>query len=158
MSARVEDLLRGLAPGELEALRASEHRDPHHVLGAHPAQVAGRDGVVVRAFHPEAVRAECVEGGRSQAMSPLGQGAFAVFLPGRSLPLRYRLRFHFADGASWERDDPYRFLPTLGELDLHLFGEGRHRRLWEVLGAHPRRLDGVAGTSFAAPIVSACAA
>ena len=35
-------------------------------------------------------------------------------------------------------DDPYRAWPTLGELDLHLFGEGRHRRLWEVLGAHPR--------------------
>ena len=34
--------------------------------------------------------------------------------------------------------DAYRFLPTLGEVDLHLFAEGRHERLWEVLGAHPR--------------------
>jgi len=25
---------------------------------------------------------------------------------------------------------------SLGDLDLHLLGEGRHRRLWEVLGAH----------------------
>jgi 1,4-alpha-glucan branching enzyme len=25
---------------------------------------------------------------------------------------------------------------TLGELDLHLIGEGRHEKLWEVLGAH----------------------
>ena len=39
--------------------------------------------------------------------------------------------------------------PTIGELDLHLFGEGRHRRLWEVLGAHPRVHDGIAGTAFA---------
>lgn len=23
-----------------------------------------------------------------------------------------------------------------GEIDLHLFNEGRHRRLWEMLGAH----------------------
>jgi 1,4-alpha-glucan branching enzyme len=37
----------------------------------------------------------------------------------------------------------------LGEIDLHLIGEGRHRRLWEVLGAHRRTLDGVPGTSFA---------
>jgi 1,4-alpha-glucan branching enzyme len=46
-------------------------------------------------------------------------------------------------------EDPYRAWPTVGELDLHLFGEGRHRRLWEVLGAHPRVHDGVAGTAFA---------
>ncbi len=46
-------------------------------------------------------------------------------------------------------DDPYGSWPTIGELDLHLFGEGRHRRLWEVLGAHPRVHDGLAGTSFA---------
>ena len=33
-------------------------------------------------------------------------------------------------------DDPYRYLPTLGEIDLHLIGEGRHEELWRVLGAH----------------------
>ena len=70
-------------------------------------------------------------------------------MPARAVPLRYRLRFHFADGRTWERDDPYRFLPTLGELDLHLFGEGTHRRLWQHLGAHPRRVDGTAGVAFA---------
>ena len=46
-------------------------------------------------------------------------------------------------------DDPYRHWPTLGDLDLHLFNEGRHRRLWEVLGAHPRTHEGVTGTAFA---------
>ena len=49
--------------------------------------------------------------------------------------------------------DAYRFLPTLGEMDLHLFPEGRHERLWEILGAHPRTFttpDGdVDGVSFA---------
>ena len=37
----------------------------------------------------------------------------------------------------------------LGPVDLHLIGEGRHRRLWEVLGAHLRTVDGVEGASFA---------
>ncbi|HUX35362.1 MAG TPA: 1,4-alpha-glucan branching protein GlgB [Gemmatimonadaceae bacterium] len=41
------------------------------------------------------------------------------------------------------------FPPTVGDLDLHLFNEGTHHRLWEMLGAHPRELGGVAGTSFA---------
>src|SRR5699024_11655131 len=52
-----------------------------------------------------------------------------------------------------ERDDPYRFLPTLGEVDQHLIAEGRHERLWEVLGSRVRRypsaLGDVAGVSFA---------
>ncbi len=39
-------------------------------------------------------------------------------------------------------DDPYRHLPTLGEIDLHLIGEGRHEKLWRVLGAHIREYPG----------------
>ena len=50
-------------------------------------------------------------------------------------------------------DDPYRFLPTLGELDRHLVAEGRHEELWTVLGAHvrtyPSELGEVHGVSFA---------
>ncbi|CAA9298554.1 MAG: GH13_9 / GH13_8 / GH13 / GH13_10 / CBM48 [uncultured Gemmatimonadaceae bacterium] len=34
-------------------------------------------------------------------------------------------------------------------MDLHLFNEGTHRRLWEKLGAHRRTVDGVDGVSFA---------
>jgi 1,4-alpha-glucan branching enzyme len=37
----------------------------------------------------------------------------------------------------------------LGEVDLHLIGEGRHERLWDVLGAHVRSVDGTTGTVFA---------
>ena len=139
-------------PGELARLVAGDHGEPHRLLGAHPSSWGGRGGVVVRAFHPDAVAAECLPGvdGTSLAMHPLGPGGvFGLFLPDRSPPLAYRVRFHFEDGKLWEREDPYRFLPTLGDLDLHLFNEGTHRRLWEALGAHARRVDGVDGTAFA---------
>jgi 1,4-alpha-glucan branching enzyme len=76
-------------------------------------------------------------------------GLFALFLSDRTAPMAYRLELTFGDGRVALRDDPYRFLPTLGEMDLHLFNEGRHLRLWEKLGAHLREIDGVAGTSFA---------
>ena len=82
-------------------------------------------------------------------MLALGGGVFAVFLVGASVPLAYRLRFGFGNGSTWEREDPYRFLPSLGELDLHLIGEGTHRKLWTVLGSHVRVQDGVSGTAFA---------
>ncbi|WTM88466.1 1,4-alpha-glucan branching protein GlgB [Halothiobacillus sp. DCM-1] len=45
--------------------------------------------------------------------------------------------------------DPYTFEPFLGELDLHLFGEGTHYRLWEMLGAHIHSMDGADGVRFA---------
>jgi hypothetical protein len=44
-----------------------------------------------------------------------------------------------------ETEDPYSFGPVLGELDLHLFNEGRHFDLADALGAnadHRRRARG----------------
>jgi 1,4-alpha-glucan branching enzyme len=139
-----------VAPEPTAAARliAGRHPGPHDVLGAHPDTVDGARGVVVRAFHPDAVGAEVVDGGVATPMSALGRGLFAVFLPGAALPLAYRLRFRFADGEAWERPDPYRFTPTIGELDLHLFGEGTHRRLWRHFGAHVREHGGATGVAF----------
>ncbi len=106
---------------------------------------------MVRAFHADAIAASLVLAESDVVpMQPAGtRGLFACFLPEAPMPLRYRLRFHFPDGNIWDREDPYRFPCSIGELDLHLFGEGTHRRLWEVLGAHPRRIDGIEGVAFA---------
>ena len=68
---------------------------------------------------------------------------------GAALPLRYELEVRYPDGGAYRLRDPYAFLPSLGELDLYLLGEGRHEELYERLGAHSRTLDGVGGTSFA---------
>ena len=143
-----------LAPHEVQRLRTVQLGDPHALLGVHPAVSDGLAGLVVRAWHPEAVACECLPGAHDGGavalpMTAEAPGLFGVFVPGETLPFRYRVRFRFADGAEWERDEPYRFLPTLGEVDLHLFGEGTHRRLWEMLGAHPRTVDGVRGVAFA---------
>ncbi len=54
----------------------------------------------------------------------------------------------WADGSRSRGHDPYRFLPALGEMDLHLIAEGRHERLWEALGARPMTHQGVTGTRF----------
>jgi len=76
---------------------------------------------------------------------------FAGALPVSDVP-DYRLEVVYG-GEAVPTDDPYRFLPTLGEVDLHLIGEGRHEQLWQVLGAHLRRYDTpsgpINGTSFA---------
>jgi len=134
---------------DLDLLARGEHHNPHRLLGAHPARVGGREGIVVRAFHPDAQRALCrTKDGEAHEMQALGRGLFAIWLEGARLPLSYDLRFEFADGQSWERGDPYRHMPTIGEMDLHLFAEGNHRRIWEAFGTNVRTLDGEEGTSF----------
>jgi 1,4-alpha-glucan branching enzyme len=46
-------------------------------------------------------------------------------------------------------DEPAPASQTIGDLDLHLFGEGRHQLIYEKLGAHPGTQEDVAGVSFA---------
>lgn len=144
-------LLAGISKEALERLIRVEHSDPHSILGAHPFTLNGKDGIVVRAFHPDAVSAEMLTGGRNPCLMEKCHpgGLFAFFLPRRRLPLAYTLRFYFDNGDSWQSDAPYRFFPTLGDTDLYLAGEGTHHRLYEKLGAHLRIMDGVSGVSFA---------
>jgi 1,4-alpha-glucan branching enzyme len=134
----------------IDRLLQGKHHDPHNILGAHPTSHDGDSGVTVRVMHPAAKRATLIlEDGSTPEMKRQKGGLFTVVLPTATLPLRYRVRFQFAEGADWERDDPYRFAPSLGDIDLHLFNEGTHRRLWEKLGSHPMSLDGVPGVAFA---------
>src|SRR5206468_404670 len=76
-------------------------------------------------------------------------GFFQVTIPHLRLPISYELDVVYPDGNSFTVRDPYAFPPTLGELDLHLVGEGRHEGLYERLGAHPTRIGDVSGTAFA---------
>jgi 1,4-alpha-glucan branching enzyme len=121
-----------------------ELADPHGFLGAHPVQ----GGVVVRAYRPDAESVRVLPMGVELAEGN-GNGVFEGVLEGQSLPLDYRLEVRYPAGDTFVLHDPYAFLPTLGELDLHLVREGRHEQLYELLGAHPRELDGVTGVSFA---------
>ena len=139
-----------LGEQEVDLLGQGRHHDPHSVLGRH--------GTVVRALRPDAREMyllvtgappehEVLERLPMRQLSPAGlwEGRLRADAPG------YRLEAVYGgDGApSFVFDDPYRHWPTVGELDLYLFNEGRHRRLWEVLGAHPRVHEGVTGTAFA---------
>ncbi len=134
------------ASADLDALAACTLADPHSLLGAHPA--AG--GHLVRALRPDAVGVEVVTAdGTSTALERRhAAGIFEGLVPALDPP-RYTLRVTRADGEPVELRDPYAFLPTLGELDLHLAGQGRHAELWARLGAHPREIEGVRGVAFA---------
>jgi 1,4-alpha-glucan branching enzyme len=123
--------------------------NPHGILGAHEAD----GGVVVRAYRPEA-QAVRVQPARHESEAVEAElkdpaGLWEALLPKAKLPLEYELEVEYPDGNTFTVRDPYAFLPTLGELDVHLIGEGQLEPLYEKLGAHVREIDGVLGTSFA---------
>ncbi|HZB97149.1 MAG TPA: 1,4-alpha-glucan branching protein GlgB [Candidatus Sulfotelmatobacter sp.] len=132
-----------LADLDIQRLLDGEHHEPHRILGPHP----GPEGVVVRAFHPDASTAEVAFAGGSVPMVRIAEGLFEAVLPVAELA-GYRLRMR-NDKGQWEMEDPYRFLPTLGDMDLYLIGEGRHQELWRRLGARELEHQGVPGCAFA---------
>ncbi|HEX9507399.1 MAG TPA: alpha-amylase family glycosyl hydrolase, partial [Myxococcales bacterium] len=130
---------------ELQRIVELRHPSPHDFLGIHRAG----DGVVVRAFRPEASGIDVLPdfGGRVP-MQHLRDGLFEARLPEQKELFGYLLEVHYPDHSRYKLRDPYSFLPTWGELDLYLAGEGRHERLWERMGAHPGHHGGVSGVSF----------
>jgi len=129
-----------------QLLQAGMHEDPFGCLGPH----AGRGGWYVRSFQPQAGAVELIaaDGRPIAAMRRIGEtGLFAAAVDAD--PGRYRLRLVAHDGSVSEAEDAYRFSSGLGELDLHLIGEGTHHLLYRKLGAHVMRHEGVDGVVFA---------
>ncbi|HYN94810.1 MAG TPA: 1,4-alpha-glucan branching protein GlgB [Pilimelia sp.] len=126
--------------GRLDQLIAGQDHDPHALLGAHPA---GAGQTVVRTMRRGAAEVALVVGGTRHPMTRTHpDGVFEATVPGKVADYRIAV-----DGR--ECDDPYRHPPSLGEMDLHLIAEGRHERLWTVLGARVGESGGVAGVAFA---------
>src|SRR5262249_5660678 len=125
---------------------------PHQLLGMHP--LGDGRGVVVRAFMPDAERVEVVPTHeKHQPKLKLKRihpaGLFEGVTREAKRVYAYDLVVTSHQGLTRQNRDPFSFLPTLGETDLYLFGQGNELRIYEKLGAQLRVVDGVPGTSFA---------
>ncbi len=144
------ELLSGIAAEDLRRIVATEHSDPHSVLGAHPVVIDGEAGAIIRVFHPDAVHAEIIlDAERVPMRGSDAMGLFWCFLPGRTVPFKYMISLTFPQGVTWDGDTPYRFPPTLGDQDTYYVSEGKHYHVYDKLGAHAREMEGVSGVSFA---------
>jgi 1,4-alpha-glucan branching enzyme len=76
-------------------------------------------------------------------------GIFEARFPDAREPFDYRLRLTYPGGYRTEVDDPYRYGRVISDYDLYLFGEGKHTRIYDRLGAHPMRLGDAEGVHFA---------
>lgn len=139
--------MSGLVPdhGAIAAIISGTHGDPFAVLGPH----GSAEGDAVRAFLPDA---EAIQVFARDTRLPLGQlervdgAGFWVGRVSQAVPYVLSVT---ENGRSYETEDPYSFPALLGELDVYLLAEGRHRDFAAALGAHVVELDGVKGVRFA---------
>ncbi len=152
MTTAPKSLDDGRAPGEIplseiEAILEGRHSDPFAVLGLHKLPT----GYHVRCLIPgaEEVAAYQLDGTRLGRLKQRHEAGFfegPVEVSGLK-PIRYRARRGGDD--EWAVTDPYSFGPVLGPMDDYLVREGSHLRLFDKMGAHPIRHQGVDGFHFA---------
>ena len=134
---------------DIKLICTGGHSDPFAVLGPH-AQGDGK--LSIRAFLPGAASIQIATSEGYAGVKPMTQRHPAGFFEQTiTAPpaAPYRLHVRWDDGQESTIQDPYRFGQVLGDTDVWLLGEGTHLRPYEVLGANPREMDGIQGTSFA---------
>jgi 1,4-alpha-glucan branching enzyme len=131
--------------GAVDAIIHARHGDPFAILGPHDCA----SGCAVRTFQPGATAVEVIAADSDRVLGSLESIDPAGFWSGvipSAVP--YRLRIVARDDVRIT-EDPYAFGPSLGDVDIYLLAEGRHREIGRTLGAHITRQNGVVGTRFA---------
>jgi len=138
--------LRDISADEIAAILAGTHSNPFAVLGVHRTD----GGFIARCFilGAEAVTAMALDGsviGELDCLDPAGFFSGDVTVA-KQQPVRYRAR---RGDAEWAVTDPYSFGPVLGPMDDYFVREGTHLRLFDKMGAHLLKHEGVQGFHFA---------
>src|SRR5436189_1298355 len=141
--------IAGLPSDEVSRFVGGAHSDPFRVLGPHRVG----DDLEIRVFRPDARAVDIVldrEAEKPIAAERIQQdGFFCATVPGAPRDLPYHVRITGRDGSQHLTRDPYQYGPIMGEIDLHLFAEGQHWKLYDKFGAHLRTVGDAAGTAFA---------
>ena len=132
---------------EIEAVVYSEENHPRDILGPRVTE----DGILIQAFFPGATRAAVHtirDGKQTEMVCEDEAGFFAVLLPGKKIP-SYTLIYWDGDGNQMEHYDPYAYPMQFTEQEQKQFENGICYSIYEKLGAHPVKIDGVSGVYFA---------
>lgn len=139
---------------DLERLAAGCHHDPYSILGVHPMASLEGNTWVVRCWLPTAEAAWL--GDADNKFMDLhrieGSDLFINFLDEsqkQQLGAHFQVAWQESNEQSYSAVSPYSFLPQIGEIDTHLYSEGKHWQAYDMLGAKPLQVDGVQGVRFA---------
>jgi len=138
---------------QIEAIVYSEENRPHDILGSH---VVG-NSTLLQTFQPRAAKVVAVVKDLKDPyklatynMSVADEeGFFACLIPGKNVTY-YTLKITDENDVETEIHDAYAYRPDfLSAQDISKFRAGIHYSIYEKMGAHPRKINGVAGTNFA---------
>jgi 1,4-alpha-glucan branching enzyme len=147
----LEKNLKTALDKKFKELLSGNIADPFSLLGAHPVSEDENEGFVVRVFLPGAksvIIEDLSPGNEIPASEVNRKGVFEAVVPGIKIINPYHLKVDFGTGSITRFYDCYSFSPVLTDFDLYLFGQGNHYSIYEKLGAHPFRHQGVSGVLF----------
>ncbi len=144
---------------ELQRLQDGAHHDPFQVLGVHETtQKNGKPARVVRVFQPHAETIQInnlltskgskVKNNKMKRIE--GTDIFELKLSSTAvLEQHFSIHWQQKNSGSWhDTVSSYTFESQVGELDIHLFAEGKHQHAYKFLGAHLKSIDGIEGCLF----------
>ena len=141
--------IAGLPPDEVNRFVGGEHSDPFRVLGPHRVG----DDLEIRVFRPDARRIDIVVDQHPEepiaAQKIQQDGFFCATVRNATRDLPYHIRVTAWDGSHFLTRDPYQYGQIVGEVDLHLFAEGQHWKIYDKFGAHVRTIGDAGGAYFA---------
>lgn len=135
-----------ITPSQIDSLIHSYCGDVFGLLGLHHF---ADNQWIIRTFLPGADDVEVIAFDSEFVITRMHSVADGVFigLHHSDGHFPYRLKVRYGDHVEI-REDPYRFPSTVSEMDLYLFGEGNHERLYDWMGAHAIEVEGVEGVRF----------
>lgn len=131
---------------EVEALTNGRHNNPHHILGMHECI----DDVYINVYVPGAKVVTAIDSATDKKYTLVSDrvpGFYSVVIKNKK-SFDYVLDVRFDNGEEITYIDPYIFEPVLDPIDISLFNEGEHYRIYEKMGAHVMTVDGVDGVLF----------
>jgi len=132
-----------------KTLTTKKTKSPNHTHD--PFQTRGplydNDQIHIRVFSPNTVSVLIVD--NQQTMSRVDEtDYFEWHGDAKTVSKHYQLTFTYDNQTSQTLTDPYTFEPVIADFDLHLFAQGNHWHIYNVLGANPRAIDGIEGILF----------
>lgn len=140
-SAKLAKLPAFLTADDVAQLNEGRHSRPFDVLGPHKS--GNRRWVAT--FQPDAIAVTVNVGSKQTPLARIAGDVFAGPVAGAA----YTLSMQYANGSTYTTTDPFAYASVLSDFDAYLLGEGTHRELWRVLGAHVCEHEGTQGTHFA---------
>ena len=133
---------------ELKTITSAKCANIYDYLGIHKCE----GGVVARSYLPDAKRCFLVNArtGEKTEMQKLDEsGFFELFLKGKRATFKHW--FEVEDYRSGVRKvfDCYAFAQVLSDFDVYLIGKADERKIYNKLGSHFKKIDGVEGVAFA---------